>query len=155
MEAPARPRSKSDIRSAMARLLASARERAPDVALPASEHGTDDPVSVAAGPMPPRLPAPSVPNKVPISIRLDADLVATLRASGRGWQSRVNAILRDAIESGSASAEHLSGDPKQKHRSNDGDNESTEEAVRGAEPEQAEEPGAKIGADNADHEVHQ
>ena len=32
--------------------------------------------------------------KVAVSIRLDADLVDQFRASGRGWQTRVNAILR-------------------------------------------------------------
>ena len=32
--------------------------------------------------------------KVPVSIRLDADLLDQLRSSGRGCQSRVNAILR-------------------------------------------------------------
>ncbi|MCV6595203.1 MAG: BrnA antitoxin family protein [Silicimonas sp.] len=35
--------------------------------------------------------------KVPISIRLDSDLVAELKASGPGWQSRVNAMLRRAV----------------------------------------------------------
>jgi uncharacterized protein (DUF4415 family) len=34
--------------------------------------------------------------KVPVTIRLDADLVARLRASGQGWQSRVNEALRKA-----------------------------------------------------------
>jgi uncharacterized protein (DUF4415 family) len=32
--------------------------------------------------------------KVPVSIRLDADLVEFFRGQGRGWQTRVNAILR-------------------------------------------------------------
>lgn len=34
--------------------------------------------------------------KVPVTLRLDADLVAQLRASGQGWQPRVNDILRQA-----------------------------------------------------------
>jgi uncharacterized protein (DUF4415 family) len=34
--------------------------------------------------------------KAPVSIRLDADVVAHFRDGGRGWQSRVNAILRKA-----------------------------------------------------------
>ena len=34
--------------------------------------------------------------KVPVSIRLDADLVRRLRASGPGWQGRVNDLLRKA-----------------------------------------------------------
>jgi uncharacterized protein (DUF4415 family) len=32
--------------------------------------------------------------KVPVSIRLDADLVEFFREQGRGWQTKVNAILR-------------------------------------------------------------
>jgi len=34
------------------------------------------------------------PTKERITIRLDAELVETLRATGKGWQGRVNAILR-------------------------------------------------------------
>ena len=37
------------------------------------------------------------PVKVQISIRLDADLLEMLRASGRGWQSRLNAQLRQVL----------------------------------------------------------
>jgi uncharacterized protein (DUF4415 family) len=40
--------------------------------------------------------------KEAISIRLDIDLVAKLRASGPGWQSRVNDALRDWIEKSAA-----------------------------------------------------
>ena len=36
--------------------------------------------------------------KVPVSIRLDADLVEHFRSSGRGWQTRVNAILRAYVQ---------------------------------------------------------
>ena len=32
-----------------------------------------------------------------VSIRLDADLLAKLKASGPGWQTRVNEILRKAV----------------------------------------------------------
>lgn len=35
--------------------------------------------------------------KQAVSIRLDADVVARLRATGKGWQSRVNDILRREI----------------------------------------------------------
>ncbi|MEM6728578.1 MAG: BrnA antitoxin family protein [Pseudomonadota bacterium] len=35
--------------------------------------------------------------KVPVSFRLDSDLVDVLRASGEGWQSRVNEALRKAF----------------------------------------------------------
>ncbi|MBC9177746.1 BrnA antitoxin family protein [Pseudoroseomonas ludipueritiae] len=37
------------------------------------------------------------PTKVAINLRLDADLVAALRATGPGWQGRVNAMLRKAV----------------------------------------------------------
>ncbi|MFD2238226.1 BrnA antitoxin family protein [Aureimonas populi] len=33
-----------------------------------------------------------------ITLRLDQDLAAALRASGRGWQTRVNQALREWIE---------------------------------------------------------
>ena len=36
--------------------------------------------------------------KVSTSIRLDADLLNALRATGRGWQSRVNSILREHLK---------------------------------------------------------
>jgi len=35
-----------------------------------------------------------------IAIRLDEDLLAGLRATGRGWQTRINAVLREALEAG-------------------------------------------------------
>lgn len=37
------------------------------------------------------------PVKVSTTIRLDPDVLETLRASGKGWQTRVNDILRDWI----------------------------------------------------------
>ena len=40
--------------------------------------------------------------KEAVSIRLDQDLVAKLRASGPGWQSRVNEALRHWIDKGAA-----------------------------------------------------
>lgn len=33
--------------------------------------------------------------KTPVKIRLDPDVLAALRATGRGWQTRVNQILRE------------------------------------------------------------
>ena len=44
-------------------------------------------------------PAGSVKDdaKQAISIRLDPDVIAHFRATGPGWQSRVNAVLRKAI----------------------------------------------------------
>ena len=38
------------------------------------------------------------PRKEAISIRLDHDLLETLRASGPGWQTRVNQAPRDWLE---------------------------------------------------------
>ncbi|KQT69796.1 MULTISPECIES: BrnA antitoxin family protein [unclassified Aureimonas] len=43
--------------------------------------------------------------KTPVSIRLDDDLLAKLRASGPGWQSRVNDAVRRMIEDGGDTGE--------------------------------------------------
>ena len=37
------------------------------------------------------------PAKVALSLRLDADVVAAFRATGPGWQTRINDALRDAL----------------------------------------------------------
>ncbi len=37
------------------------------------------------------------PTKLHIGIRLDADIVAHFRAGGRGWQTRLNDTLRQAV----------------------------------------------------------
>jgi uncharacterized protein (DUF4415 family) len=42
----------------------------------------------------PRSAAP----KISTTIRLDADIVAAFRVGGRGWQSRINAALRERLE---------------------------------------------------------
>ena len=44
--------------------------------------------------------------KVPVSIRLDADVTEYFRGTGKGWQTRVNAILRAYKEAKEASAGH-------------------------------------------------
>ena len=36
--------------------------------------------------------------KTLVTLRLDPDVLARLRASGPGWQSKVNAILKKAVE---------------------------------------------------------
>ena len=41
--------------------------------------------------------AQKAPTKEQVSVRLDADVVAALRASGPGWQSRMNSILREQV----------------------------------------------------------
>jgi uncharacterized protein (DUF4415 family) len=43
------------------------------------------------------------PIKKPLTIRLDADVLAWLKGQGRGYQTRINALLRAAMESGGAS----------------------------------------------------
>jgi uncharacterized protein (DUF4415 family) len=36
--------------------------------------------------------------KVPTTIRFDADVLAALKASGKGWQTRVNEVLREWVK---------------------------------------------------------
>ena len=36
--------------------------------------------------------------KVPTTIRFDADVLAALKASGKGWQTRVNEAVRDWLK---------------------------------------------------------
>lgn len=40
-------------------------------------------------------PPSSKPLKVPTTIRFDADVLAALKASGKGWQTRVNEAMRE------------------------------------------------------------
>lgn len=44
----------------------------------------------------PRLDAP----KEMMTMRVDADVLKSIKASGEGWQTRVNALLRDAVKNG-------------------------------------------------------
>jgi uncharacterized protein (DUF4415 family) len=37
------------------------------------------------------------PTKKPVYLRLDPEVLDYLKASGAGWQSRINAFLKDAI----------------------------------------------------------
>ena len=39
----------------------------------------------------------AVSTKEPVKLRLDADVVAALRASGDGWQTRINESLRASL----------------------------------------------------------
>jgi uncharacterized protein (DUF4415 family) len=41
---------------------------------------------------------PSSNRKVPVKLRIDPDLVAALRASGPGWQTRLNALIRETVQ---------------------------------------------------------
>lgn len=38
------------------------------------------------------------PLKVPTTIRFDADVLAALKATGKGWQTRVNQVVREWIQ---------------------------------------------------------
>ena len=40
------------------------------------------------------------PTKVQAAIRFDADVLTGLRATGKGWQSRINDLVRDALAQG-------------------------------------------------------
>jgi uncharacterized protein (DUF4415 family) len=44
------------------------------------------------------------PPKVPTTIRFDADVLAALKASGKGWQTRVNEAVREWLRTHSAGA---------------------------------------------------
>ena len=41
------------------------------------------------------------PLKKSVTLRLDADVLEWLKSEGTGYQTRINRILRDAMESGS------------------------------------------------------
>lgn len=43
-------------------------------------------------------PPSARPLKVSTTIRFDADVLAALKATGSGWQTRVNALVRDWIK---------------------------------------------------------
>ena len=38
------------------------------------------------------------PTKVPTTIRFDSDVLTALKASGRGWQTRVNDAMREVLK---------------------------------------------------------
>ena len=42
--------------------------------------------------------------KVPVTMRMDADVLDAIKASGAGWQTRVNEVLRDAVRRGKLAA---------------------------------------------------
>lgn len=49
--------------------------------------------------MPARVRGPQkAPRKAPVSIRLDETIIAAFRATGRGWQSRVNKALNEWLK---------------------------------------------------------
>jgi uncharacterized protein (DUF4415 family) len=42
---------------------------------------------------------PAGSSKALISLRLDIDVIEYFRGTGAGWQSRINAVLRNAVQS--------------------------------------------------------
>jgi len=48
--------------------------------------------------------AVAVKRKVSTTIRLDEDVMGAFKACGAGWQSRINAVLREAVQSGQLGA---------------------------------------------------
>lgn len=53
------------------------------------------------GPRVVRRGRPPLPTKRPtLNMRIDADVLAALKASGPGWQTRLNALLREALAQG-------------------------------------------------------
>jgi len=47
--------------------------------------------------------------KEPVKLRLDADVVAALRASGDGWQTRINDMLRASLALSGKVEDHPAG----------------------------------------------
>ena len=43
---------------------------------------------------------PASVTKSPVKLRIDPDVLAAMRESGRGWQTRVNDLLREAVQAG-------------------------------------------------------
>lgn len=41
---------------------------------------------------------PPPPNKAAMTMRIDPDVLAFFKESGRGWQTRINAVLRSYME---------------------------------------------------------
>lgn len=78
----------------MAALVASARQRGEAL------RAQDTEALRPAEPLPPvrRTRGPQkAPTKTPVSLRLDRDVVEALRRGGKGWQTRLNDMLREAL----------------------------------------------------------
>ena len=57
------------------------------------------PVAAEHPGIPPRMSCPqSETRKTSVSVRLDEAVVASFRATGQGWQSRINDALRDWLK---------------------------------------------------------
>jgi len=89
-----RKKEEARIREAMERLMAAARARSERTGAADLERVPEDRPRTA----PRRTRGPQkAPTKQPVSIRLDRDIVAELRRTGKGWQTRLNDMLRDAL----------------------------------------------------------
>lgn len=62
-----------------------------------AKRGSDIPAHILAAFPKSKGGRPAGSNKEQVALRLDNDVLAKLRASGRGWQTRVNEILRAAL----------------------------------------------------------
>jgi uncharacterized protein (DUF4415 family) len=59
------------------------------------------PVTKAKAPAAPMTERKAVPStREPVSIRIDTDVLAFFQEDGPGWQERINAALRRAMEAG-------------------------------------------------------
>ena len=58
-----------------------------------------DPDTWEAAPdaVPIRRGRPAGSNKAQVTVKLDRDVIEHLKAGGKGWQTRLNATLRDAL----------------------------------------------------------
>ena len=57
------------------------------------------------------------PTKQQVTVRLDADVLTWLKAHGRGYQTRLNRILRAAMEGQPSSRSRPAAAPKKRTRS--------------------------------------
>ena len=44
-------------------------------------------------------PKPAIP-KTPVNLRIDADILSAFKNTGRGWQTKINSLLREAVSHG-------------------------------------------------------
>ena len=51
------------------------------------------------------------PTKEQVALRLDPEVLAAFRASGRGWQTRMNTALKEWLETGALSKSQLPAKP--------------------------------------------
>lgn len=100
---------KNQIREAMRALLASARGERDVNPLPKIDSPGNPPEAQIKTEIPRSQPKQDGSAKIPISLRLDSDVLEILRGSGPGWQTRLNAHLRHAtgLDDGTSDAAPL------------------------------------------------